>query len=247
MRAPKPHPPVRWKHLSSKTGELPVPPGSDQQTSCLILDADKDGRNEFLLTCRNRGPAIVWYRPAQRGWMVYVIEPESIPIEAGCACYDIDGDGDLDIVAGNDYQGSNVYWWENPYPHFGPATAWKRHVIKEGGANQHHDQIFGDFDGDGRAELVFWNQGADRLFLAPIPKDPKAGPWPYHAIFSGAGEGLAKGDIDGDGKVELLAGGHWFKHTSGGEFAAYTIDPAQTHPRIAVADLNGDGRLEVVM
>lgn len=98
---------VRWRRLSSRSGDLPVPPGSDQQTSCLVLDADKDGRNEFILACRNRGPAIVWYRPALRGWMVYVIEAEAISIEAGGAFYDIDGDGDLDIVA-------KPYNWDTP-------------------------------------------------------------------------------------------------------------------------------------
>lgn len=238
---------VRWKHLASRTGELPTPPGSNQQTGCLILDADRDGHNEFVLTCRNKGPAIVWYRPARKGWMVYTIEAESIPIEAGCACCDIDGDGYLDLVAGNDYQGGDVYWWENPGPHFAPDTPWKRHVIKAGGAHQHHDQIFGDFDGDGKAELVFWNQGANRLFHAKIPADPKPGPWPFEPIWEGAGEGLASADIDGDGQIELLAGGKWFKHEGGSRFTPYTIDPAQTHPRMAAADLNGDGRLEVVM
>jgi hypothetical protein len=179
--------------------------------------------------------------------MLYTIEDASIPLEAGGAAYDIDGDGDLDLVFGEDYQGGNVYWWENPAPHFAPGTPWRRHLIKEGGAHQHHDQLFGDFDGDGRAELVFWNQGAQKLFWAPIPKDPKAGPWPAREIFSGAGEGLAKGDIDGDGKLDLLAGGNWFRWLGDGRFAAHLIDAAQTHPRIAVADLNGDGRLEVVM
>jgi len=244
------HPPStirRWQHLSSKTGDLPAPPGSDQQTACLILDADKDGRSEFLLACRNQAPAIVWYRPAAKGWMVYTIERESIPIEAGGAFYDIDGDGDLDIVAGEDYQGGKLYWWENPYPHFAPDTPWKRHVIKDGGAHQHHDQTFGDFDGDGKAELVFWNQQAGKLFLAKIPKDPKAGPWPYTTLFEGAGEGLAQGDIDGDGQIELLGGGRWFKHVGRARFTAHVIDPAQTPSRIAVGDLNGDGRLEVVM
>ena len=238
---------MHWKHLSSKTGDLPIPPGSDQQTMCLLADFDRDGRNEFVIACRGKAPAMVWYRPMQKGWAIYTIDAEKIPIEAGGVVFDVDGDGDLDIIAGNDYQGDKLYWWENPCPHFGPDTSWKRHIIKEGGGTQHHDQIVGDFDGDGKPELVFWNQGAKKLLLAKIPKDPKSGPWPSTVIWEGAGEGCAAGDIDGDGKVELLAGGKWFKHLGGSEFAAHVIDPVQTHPRIAVGDLNGDHKLEVAM
>ncbi|HZP82892.1 MAG TPA: VCBS repeat-containing protein [Chthonomonadaceae bacterium] len=239
--------PIHWMHLSSKTGDLAAPPGSDQQTACLLLDADRDGRNEFIIACRGKAPALAWYRPAAQGWSVYVIEDAAIPIEAGGAFHDIDGDGYLDIIAGEDYQGGKVYWWKNPGPHYAPHTPWRRYEIKSEGAHQHHDQIIGDFDGDGKAELVFWNQGANKLFHARIPKDPTVQPWPYTEIFSGAGEGLAKGDIDGDGRIELLAGGRWFQHNGGTDFTAYTIDPEQTHPRMAVGDLNGDGRLEVVM
>ncbi len=238
---------MQWRHLSSRNGDLPTPPGSDQQTMCLLGDLDRDGHKDFLIACRGKVPAIVRYRPARRGWMVYTIEAESMPIEAGGVLFDVDGDGDQDIIAGDDYQGDKLYWWENPYPHFSPETPWKRYVIKEGGGTQHHDQIVGDFDGDGKAELVFWNQGARKLFMARIPKDPRAGPWPFTVIWEGAGEGCASGDIDGDGRTELLAGGKWFKHLRGDDFKAFTIDPAQTHPRIAVADLNGDGKLEVVM
>jgi len=238
---------IKWQHLSSKTGELPVPPGSDQQTLCIVLDADRDGRNEFVIGCRGKAPALVWYRPDANGWLPHIIESNAIRIEAGGAFCDIDGDGDLDIVAGEDYQGNRVYWWENPYPNYATNISWKRHIIKDSGDNQHHDQIFGDFDGDGKPELVFWNQRAKRLFWAKIPPDAKAGPWAFAAIFSGAGEGLAAGDIDGDGKIDLLAGGRWFKHGGGTNFTPYMIDPAQTHSRIAVGDLNGDGKLEVVM
>ncbi|WP_081648300.1 FG-GAP-like repeat-containing protein [Chthonomonas calidirosea] len=146
---------VRWRHLSSRNGDLPTPPGSNQQTGCLVADFDRDGYKDFIITCRGKAPAIAWYRRVMQGWAIYVIEDEAIPIEAGCACYDIDGDGDLDIVAGNDYQGGALYWWENPWPHYAPGTPWKRHVIKPDGAHQHHDQLFGDFDGDGQAEWFF--------------------------------------------------------------------------------------------
>ena len=166
------------------------------------------------------GPALVWYRRSPSGWDRYIIEKDFLPIEAGGAAYDIDGDGDVDIIFGNDYQGNHLWWWENPYPHFDPNVPWKRHMIKNSGANQHHDQIFADLKGLGKPQLAFWNQGAKTIFLAEIPTDPRhTEPWPYTAIFSGsAGEGgagaahYAEGidayDIDRDGRVDLLAGNY---------------------------------------
>jgi hypothetical protein len=226
---------------------LPVP-GPVQQTGCLLLDVDKDGIDDIVIACRQQPPALAWIRHTRQGWARYVIEDALLPIEAGGAFYDIDGDGDLDIVFGEDASGSGLYWWENPYPDFDPAVPWKRHAIKDGGPRKHHDQIFGDFDGDGKVELVFWNQGRPALCLAQIPPQPRsAGPWEYVEIHAGPGEGLAQGDINGDGRVELLAAGYWFEHRGGTQFAAHPIDPTQTIPRVAVADLNGDRRLEVVM
>lgn len=239
--------PFRWQHLSSARGDLPTPPGSDQQTLCLVADIDRDGCMDILIGCRNAPPALVWYRQEVKGkWCVYTVEAEPIPLEAGGALADIDGDGDLDIVAGGDYRNDTVYWWENPYPDYTPDKPWRRHVIKAGYGNQHHDQLFGDFDGDGKPELVFWNQGAGRLFWAPIPKDPRVGRWRLYTIFEGAGEGLAKADIDGDGREELLAGGRWFDYDNH-RWVHTVIDPTQSHPRIVAADFDGDRRVEVAM
>ncbi|MBM3215370.1 VCBS repeat-containing protein [Candidatus Poribacteria bacterium] len=237
---------LQWDVLTSSLGHLPVA-GPVEQTSCLILDVDGDGVDEIIIGCRKAAPALTMIRKARNGYMRYVIEPESIPIEAGGAFCDIDGDGDLDIVFGEDWTGNRLFWWENPSPNFDPNVPWKRHVIKGDGANQHHDQLFGDFDGDGKPELVFWNQREKALFMARIPADPRAEDWERVAIYRGEGEGLAKGDIDGDGKDELLAAGKWFRHLGGDDFEPCVIDESQTIPRIAVADLNGDGRLEVVM
>lgn len=236
-----------WTHLSSARGDLPVPPGSPQQTLCLTLDADRDGREEFVIGCRVHGPALVWYRRVGEVWVPHPIDADFLPLEAGGACFDIDGDGAPDLVAGEDASGGKLYWWRNPYPHYDPAVPWQRYEIKSGGAHKHHDQIFGDFDGDGKAELVFWNQGAGKLFLARIPPDPTVQPWLFETIHNGTGEGLAAGDLDGDGKVELLAGGRWFKHRGALDFTAHWIDEAQRDARLAVGDLNGDGQLEVVM
>ncbi len=175
----------QWVHLSSRTGELPVPGPSTEQTGALIADLDKDGTNDFVLSFRKVAPAVVWYRRNASGWARYVIETNFLTVEAGGAIYDIDGDGNPDIVFGGDWQSTEVWWWRNPYPNFDPAMPWERHVIKQGGATQHHDQVFGDFLGTGRPQLAFWNQGAKKIFLAEIPPDPRhAKSWPLTEIFS---------------------------------------------------------------
>src|SRR3989442_3052692 len=141
---------IQWTQLSSKNGDLPLPGESAQQTGAITADLDKDGVDDFVLSFRQKPPALVWYRRTGKGWDRYVIEKDFLTVEAGGAVYDIDGDGDADLVFGGDWQSKEVWWWENPYPKFDPKTAWKRHVIKKDGATQHHDQAFGDFKGMGK-------------------------------------------------------------------------------------------------
>ena len=260
---------IKWLHLSSKNGELPVPGTSTQQTGLLAAKLDKASpATDFVISFRVVAPALVWYRHTSQGWDRYVIEREFLRIEAGGAAYDIDGDGDTDIVFGEDASGNQLWWWENPCPNFDPNVSWKRHVIKNSGANQHHDQIFADVKGMGKAQLVFWNQRAKTLFLAEIPRDPRnSGPWPLEVIYSGqAGEGVgtaaayAEGldvfDLDGDGRLDVLAGNHWFKNLGDGKFQPVRIGDTGgriragrfkpgKYPQVVIGPGDGNGPLKL--
>ena len=204
---------IHWVRLSSSEGQLPVPSTSREQTGDVVARLDPDSpATDFVVSLRVVGPALVWYRRNPKGWWDrYIVEKDYLPIEAGGTAFDVDGDGDLDLIFGDDSDGNKLWWWENPYPNFDPNVPWKRHIIKDGGAKQHHDMIFADVEGTGKPQLIFWNQGAKTIFLAEIPKDPRhTEPWPFVPIFTGqAGEGAhgaalyAEGmdayDIDGDG------------------------------------------------
>jgi hypothetical protein len=237
----------KWTQLSNKTGDLPEPGTSTEQTGCLVLDIDKDGLNDIVITSRGPGASVVWYRRGKLGWTVHPID-RGLNIEAGGAYDDIDSDGDLDLVFGEDYSGSRLYWWENPYPLCHTETPWVRREIKSAGDKMHHDQIFGDFAGEGRNQLAFWVQRSQKLWLAATPRDPR-----HHATWDtvpiatvGRAEGMAKADIDGDGKIDLIGGGYWFKHAGGTAFKPMLIDEKSLCSRVAAGQIV-DGALPEVI
>jgi FG-GAP-like repeat len=242
---------VRWERKSSATGDMPVPNAGKEQTCCLIADIDKDGINDFVVGERTKTPSVVWYKYNGKGWDRFIIDDTRKNPEAGGEVYDIDGDGDLDIILGQDYSGNAMWWWENPYPDF--SKPWTCRTIKHSGGHKHHDQTIADYDGDGRDELVSWNQGAKQLLLFEIPSNPKSlDAWPFSVIYSWSSgperEGFASTpvDIDLDGTVDIVGGGRWFKHVGGTKFEEHVIDGGMACTQCAAGQLVKGGRPEVV-
>jgi hypothetical protein len=238
-----------WKRLSSRAGALPVAVPGKQQTASVAADLDRNGAIDIVIAERTAAPSLVWLRRVGNGWERYVIDAGRLRIEAGGVAADLDRDGDLDLVFGGDGASNQVWWWENPSPRFNAAVPWQRRLIKNGGGNKHHDQVFADVDGDGAPELVFWNQGAKKLYLARVPAEPKqTEPWPLTAIFSWEGcemEGIAAADVNGDGKLDIVGGGRWFEHRGGDLFTEHVIDDTQRFSRAAAGQLKKGGWDEV--
>jgi len=256
-----------WRALTSIAKEIEPPNGGTQQTSATVFDIDGDKVNDFVITERTAAPSVIGYLRLKAGWKRFVIDPELVRIEAGAAFGDVDGDGDLDFTAGGEGRSNEVWWWENPGKGYDGTIAWKRRAIKSSGSNKHHDLLWIDVDHDGRRELVFWNQGGQRLMLATRPADVKAsGEWPLTVIFEyskdsemlqrgtppgfkgvNEHEGLWSADIDGDGTEDIVGGGYWFKRTAEGRFIPNTVDASYHFSRAAAGQFVEGGRPEVVL
>jgi hypothetical protein len=153
-------------------------------------------------------------------------------------------------------------WWENTGKFDGE---WMRRVIAKTGRNQMHDTLIGEIKNDGVKYLAFTNQGsATTVYCVPIPKDPYQSPWPgLEVVASGKSlpnpgltwsdtklqpdEGIALGDADNDGKLELVSGVSYYKWNGRAWDAVTFTDQNYITNKIAIADIDMDGRNEIIL
>jgi hypothetical protein len=160
----------------------------------VLKDLNQDGKTDIVVCDSGR---VIWFDNADN-WKLHTITQGQVKPDNVCIdLYDIDGDKDLDLVLGADWQftntksGGSLQWLEQGSNVDEP---WKIHPILKELPTLHRIR-FADYEGDGKSELVVAplkgrNSTPEKnlmdvgtqLMLFPVPKDPVNGPWQPQVI-----------------------------------------------------------------
>jgi len=188
---------------------------------------------------------------------------------------DLDGDGDLDIVAACEL--AHLIYFENPGAD-AQNVRWERLIPSATLERGSFIRVFiADLNGDGRPEVTTANKGAQDPTQAAL--EPKAisffeidgepledGAWREHVLTEVPWPINAEPvDLDGDGDLDVVGGSVaqgrivWFENRGGDgtfEFAEHTVEiegpatdampPVVNGFNMEFVDLNEDGRLDIV-
>jgi len=194
-----------------------------------------------------------WYQGPdfQQRQQIYVQQPFDTSVYSNnffAFVHDFNGDQANDVLFIG-FPGLDASWFENPKERGG---SWERHQVFDAVDNE--SPAFQDLTGDGRPELIC-QTGGKLGFASPDWEDP-AQPWVFHPVSQeGIGgrftHGLGVGDIDGDGRLDLLLNSGWYRQPESLE----GDPPWEHHPatfggrggaQIHGYDVDGDGDTDVI-
>ncbi len=165
--------------------------------------------------------------------------------------WDIDHDGDLDVISGG-FTLPVVNWFENPgvgnYD-----SLWKSHQLVNTGTKQNEATFLNDLDGNGIPEFIVnsWNNKSPMLIFQLVHDGDVSSTKRHPVAESGNGHGMGFGDINGDGKLDIVFQRGWYQQPDGGAFSGTwklhdEFDLPHASCPIIVFDLNGDDKNDLI-
>ena len=236
--------PDQWSVHQLQSGELPY------RSVYIYADFDIDGDNRKDIVTGGW-----WYKNPGSTSGNWVRKTIGGSFKNMAHIHDFDGDGDLDMLGTTGaYTGSDLVWAENN----GSGNFTIHTNIPSGNTNYNEPFLAGvagaNFQNGGPYQMAInWN-GAEStnspVQLLTVPSDPVNTTWTLVDISSSSlGEDLQKGDIDGDGDLDLFQSSNWLRNNGNGTWSTINtgINYVTTPDRAQLSDFDGDGDLDAVV
>ncbi len=233
-------------------------PGWSHSNNAAINDFTGDGYNDFV-SQNNKDSKLLLFASTGNATFNPLVIASNTSGNATISAANLDGDTDIDFFVATDSfhtGGPALYWYEN----LAGGAAWGRHTILSDTGGYGIAATMADIDADsvpdlvvGKANGVFWLENA----LGD------GSSWTAHTVhtFGAALPRVAAVDVDGDTDLDIvsLAMGvdssvtvQWHRNdslswTTTNLVSATSAGPDAYHNRMAVGDIEGDGKPDVVL
>ena len=194
-----------------------------------------------------------WYQGPEFTESHAFYEPIPIPREPSPSnsmfsfVHDFSGDGRPDILVLGRVHKHAAMWYENPGE---SESLWQRHFAFERVRGESPTLV--DLDGDGIPQVIcHW----DGRWGSIQPSDDARQPWQFKPLGEQQdwpqfyhGEGV--GDVNGDGRLDLLINDGWYQQPSSAKgewpFIAHRFSPLRGGAQMFAYDVDGDGDSDVI-
>ncbi len=256
-----------------KTEAIPVTKRKQSWMFCVPFDVDGKNGIDLVVGSKGRGAAVGWLEspkdPRALGeWKYHKLRDAGwiMSIRA----FDVDGDRKTDLVVSDRRgPGAGIFWLKNPGVGLadGGGTASEAGWIERPIAPRIGEAMFldvGDWDGDGQVDVTcaVKGRGYAHLESTSAAHDIWTKPeWIRGGGRAGTPKGTAMGDIDGDGRGDLVfscenaargaSGVRWLSREStaaGPRWTPHEVSgaPGVKFDRLELVDLDGDGALDIL-